>query len=181
MRMHQKSLIKLIGEICGPCPESGAEIGVYRGETSALLRSSFPACRMLFVDAWREWEEGAEYRRDTMGKLTQLEWDSVKHEAVLKISATVGAPYSILQDTSARAACTQPNDSLDFVFIDADHSYEAVKNDIFLWLPKVTRLICGHDYHGKGSWKGVTRAVNEIFGESDVISRRGLIWAYKIR
>ena len=34
----------------------------------------------------------------------------------------------------------------DMVFIDGDHSYESVKEDIVTWLPKTNRLICGHDY-----------------------------------
>ena len=35
---------------------------------------------------------------------------------------------------------------VDMVFIDADHSYEAVKKDVETWLPKTRKLICGHDY-----------------------------------
>ena len=48
----------------------------------------------------------------------------------------------------------------DLIFIDADHSYEAVKQDIENWLPKLKKggTICGHDY---GNWEGVGRAVNE--------------------
>eukprot|EP00971_Amphidinium_carterae_P228524 4532571-Amphidinium_carterae.1 len=40
------------------------------------------------------------------------------------------------------------NRSLDLVFIDGDHSYEAVKRDIALWTPKVAcrGILSGHDY-----------------------------------
>lgn len=48
----------------------------------------------------------------------------------------------------------------DFVFIDADHSYEAVRADITAWRP-LTRFLCGHDY-GTEKWPGVTRAVDEL-------------------
>jgi predicted O-methyltransferase YrrM len=50
----------------------------------------------------------------------------------------------------------------DFVFIDADHSYEAVKRDITLWRPKVKPggWLCGHDLD-KPHW-GVRRAVEEL-------------------
>lgn len=39
------------------------------------------------------------------------------------------------------------DNSLDVVFLDADHRYEYIKEDIKLWLPKVkpTGLLCGHD------------------------------------
>lgn len=34
---------------------------------------------------------------------------------------------------------------VDMLFIDGDHSYEWVKRDIEVWLPKVKKLICWHD------------------------------------
>lgn len=72
--------------------------------------------------------------------------------------------------------------SIDFVFIDADHSYKSVKKDILAWLPKVKKggIIAGHDYEhetydeqyinedGHGDrHHGVIKAVNEIFGAPD--------------
>ena len=56
-----------------------------------------------------------------------------------------------------------PDGHLDFVFIDADHTYEGVKKDIELWEPKVHQngLIIGHDLN----WGGVARAVGECFSE----------------
>ena len=53
------------------------------------------------------------------------------------------------------------------VFLDADHSYEAVKRDIQWALQKRTKIICGHDYSPE--WPGVMRAVNEEFGSNFAI------------
>lgn len=47
----------------------------------------------------------------------------------------------------------------DFVFIDADHSYEAVRKDIEAW-QSLTHFLCGHDYCLK--WPGVIKAVDEL-------------------
>jgi hypothetical protein len=49
--------------------------------------------------------------------------------------------------TSREAAEIFPDRCLDLVFIDGDHSYEAVREDIGLWSPKVRRggILCGHD------------------------------------
>lgn len=54
------------------------------------------------------------------------------------------------------------NNSLNFVFIDADHSYEGVKKDITNWYPKIKNggYIGGHDYY---IWGGVNKAVEEYF------------------
>jgi predicted O-methyltransferase YrrM len=61
------------------------------------------------------------------------------------------------------------DESLDGVFIDADHSYEAVKLDIQNWMPKVRKggILAGHDY--TSAWPGVIRAVDEIFPEAQKI------------
>jgi predicted O-methyltransferase YrrM len=58
------------------------------------------------------------------------------------------------------------DESLDAVFIDADHSYEAVKLDIQNWMPKVRRggILAGHDY--VPSWPGVVRAVDELLPDA---------------
>lgn len=65
----------------------------------------------------------------------------------------------------------------DFVFIDAGHSYAAVKADIAAWLPKVRSggWFGGHDYHPK--FPGVIRAVGEAFADADLLD--GYIWARK--
>ena len=53
--------------------------------------------------------------------------------------------------------------SLDFVFIDGNHSYEFVREDIASWFPIIKRngLFSGHDY-GNEEFPGVKRAVDEF-------------------
>lgn len=57
--------------------------------------------------------------------------------------------------------------SLDFVFIDADHSYEHCIEDIRDWTPKVKSkgLVSGHDF-GHPDFPGVEKAVREYFGDN---------------
>lgn len=73
--------------------------------------------------------------------------------------------------TSEEYAKTLLDESLDFIYIDALHEYEAVKKDIELWYPKVKKggFICGHDYTDTPSYFGVIPAVNEKFGKPDRI------------
>jgi hypothetical protein len=60
------------------------------------------------------------------------------------------------------------------VFIDAGHSYEAVKEDI-AWAEQADiPLIVGHDYNEL--WPGVKRAVDEAFGAE--IRVRGSVWSH---
>ena len=61
-------------------------------------------------------------------------------------------------------AANEVPDELDFVFIDADHSYEGCHSDIQAWAKKIKPggLLCGHDYDNSEypQW-GVKRAVDE--------------------
>ena len=69
--------------------------------------------------------------------------------------------YTPIKEWSDKAAALYADASLDFVFIDAGHTYENASADIRAWLPKVKPggHIAGHDY---GSAPGVNRAVNEL-------------------
>lgn len=59
--------------------------------------------------------------------------------------------------------------SLDLVFIDADHRYEAVKEDIIAWLPKIRKggILSGHDYDYP-RYGGVTIAVDELLTDFEL-------------
>lgn len=65
---------------------------------------------------------------------------------------------------TAEAADLVEDGWADFVFIDAAHSYDAVRDDIARWQSKVRAggWFGGHDYHSAHS--GVIRAVDEAFG-----------------
>ena len=67
----------------------------------------------------------------------------------------------VVHGLSVDAAATYADESVDVVYIDADHSYEGVAADLDAWRPKVRRggFIGGHDYHD--GFQGVKRAVNE--------------------
>lgn len=62
------------------------------------------------------------------------------------------------------------HESLDFVFIDANHDYNYVKKDIQAWLPKIKNsgIIAGHD------WPYVERAVNETIKNVNIYG--GNVW-----
>lgn len=65
----------------------------------------------------------------------------------------------------------------DFIFIDGDHRYQAVKDDInhSLKLMK-SGILAGHDY-GHASWPGVQKVVDELFPNAQKVNS---IWWVKI-
>ena len=66
--------------------------------------------------------------------------------------------------TSGKAAEKFWDETFDLVYIDGLHTYDGVKNDIELYLPKVKKggYIAGHDYNSK-HFPGVKDAVDEFF------------------
>jgi hypothetical protein len=81
-----------------------------------------------------------------------------------------------------------PDEFFDFIYIDADHTYEGIKRDLIDWYPKVKvgGVFCGHDYtnktHGsiRGPFKfGVARAVDEFVKDNNIktfFTAPNLVW-----
>ena len=126
----------------------GVEIGVFDGGTSWFLLKSFPTLKLLSVDPYKAYHE---YDQPRMNQAEATALDRL---------SPFGERSVRLKMTSHTVASQIPDESLDFVFIDADHTYDAVKEDIAAWYPKVRLggLFCGHDY----LWDGVKKAVNEF-------------------
>ena len=66
----------------------------------------------------------------------------------------------IIEQTSMRAACDVPEGGLDFVYIDGDHSFDAVMCDLIEWSKRVRHggIVSGHDYIEK--YRGLRRVVD---------------------
>jgi predicted O-methyltransferase YrrM len=153
--MHRSSLLlknrtELAKEFARRDYTKGAEIGVYVGYYSRLLLDTIPNLNLLCVDSWaiRTWRE----RAYPLAVETLSRYPNV----------------TIIRGKSVDVAKTVKDESLDFVFIDADHSYEAVKDDLLAWTPKVRPggIVSGHDYYKSQSGKlGVIRAVDEYVNE----------------
>ena len=59
-----------------------------------------------------------------------------------------------------------PGRNIDVIFIDGDHSYEGVKEDLNNWWSKCNTLFYGHDYMLKETiWNGVKCGVKEAVDE----------------
>ena len=76
------------------------------------------------------------------------------------------------------ASASVPDNSLDLVFIDAQHTYENVKEDIHDWAPKLkdNGVMGGHDLYDP-AFPGVRKAVEET--ELDYQACPGHTWWFK--
>ena len=137
----------------------GAELGVADAVNYTNLMRINPLLRLYGIDSYEV--EGNELERYEGGLYAEGQ-ENRKINAEKLQSKYPDRSRMIFKRTD-KAHKDIPDGHLDFVFIDADHTYEGVKRDIELWEPKVHQngLIIGHDLN----WGGVARAVGECFSE----------------
>lgn len=119
----------------------GAEVGVYRGDLSKEILRLWDNGTMFLIDIWRK--VGKEYT-DFCNNDEQLGYMM----EVCEVIKGKEDRANLIRATSETASTLFQNESLDFVYIDANHSYEHVKKDLELWFPKVKKggVFAGHDY-----------------------------------
>lgn len=104
-------------------------------------------------------------------------WDDPGEHCIKSFTGGCGHFENLVavQGYSPAAGDQVPGD-VDMVFIDGDHHYESIRADIDYWLPRTTKLICGHDFYDTDEWK-VETAVRETFGDAAVLVEGTGIWA----
>lgn len=183
MKNHARSLVKVLAEVIGRSNvRHGIEVGVWRGELSRDLLRNFVNLELLMVDLWAPTAANS-----TMMRETSCEEMEQAHEEASRTAAAFPGRGTIYRGDSTLLAPAL-GDGFDFVFIDADHMYERVKQDIEVYHHKVRigGVLAGHDYNGWGDQKkgwGVKRAVDEFARDNGYQVTRclGNVWWVKKR
>ena len=162
----------------------GAEIGVDRGELSGYLLAELPNLHLTLVDTWSLFAADSEYAKsgDDINLRTQAQRDADLAET-LRVTNYNPVRTNLCRMRSDEAARHVADGALDFVFIDADHSYEGISTDIRLWAPKIRSggILCGHDYmHEYYPQWGIARAVKEFAYKMGKTVERGADWTWFI-
>lgn len=146
------------------------ELGSFLGKSTAYLATELLNAglrtELTAVDTWR----------GTPGRMKQADYYPAFTKNLRGGDADLFEIVRPLRCDSAEAAGAFPDRSVDFLYIDADHSYARVKADIAAWRPKCRGVIAGHDYDPV-RFPGVVKAVTEAFGPVVV---RGTTWAVRI-
>ncbi len=140
----------------------GAEIGTYKGEfTEKFCKVGL---KMFAIDPWLE--RNRQNRQDFL-------YEHTKRTLSPYLNCT------IIRKTSMQALKDFKNESLDFVYIDGDHTFQAVYDDIGHWIKKVKigGVVSGHDYfctdlNAKNKLTDVSKAVDKYVAENEIKNLR---------
>lgn len=138
---------------------AGVEMGVERGLFTEVLCQANPQAKIYAVDAWAAYGGYREH-------VSQDKLDGFYAEAVERLR-----PYNcaIMRRFSVEAAEHFASGELDFVYIDGNHEFRQVVNDISEWLPKVRKggIIAGHDYREDKKQGALFHVKSAVHGYTD--------------
>lgn len=131
-RIHLARLFERLGY------RRGAEIGVSRGKHAKCLTLANPDAIIYAIDPWQIYDEYEElYTPELMEQCYKEAQGRLK-----------GTGCAIIRQFSMDAVKGFDDEFLDFVYIDGNHEFQHVTNDIAEWSKKVKcgGIISGHDY-----------------------------------
>ena len=154
-------LVDLINHVGGLEGKRGLEVGCYRGVSSEVFLYHKPA-KMDFVDVWGKHKD----YKDT-NWIGKIEWGKIKNQFEERIKPFhETTDITVYHNFSHVVAQDIPDNTYDFIYIDGEHTYKAMKQDIESWYPKLGKggYFCGHDI----DTKGVSKAMFERFDPKDI-------------
>jgi len=146
------------------------EVGTYKGDFGQQIIDKTSPNTFYAVDPLRLFPGMISY--------PGFEFDS--QESLDALAEKVSNRFSnqghiLLRGTSKEQSTTFENESVDFVYIDGDHTYEGCKLDIDLWWPKIKQggILAGHDFCNSVNSKtglkfGVIQAVTEFVEKNNL-------------
>lgn len=163
---------RLLSELSPSFPSTWVEVGVFHGGSLAWLgvevvNRGLPVT-IHAVDTFQGWE--GTLRGDALRASFDRNTEPLR--------AHLGERFQVHAMPSVEAARNFADGSLDVVWIDADHSYEAVLADIAAWWPKVRPggWIGGDDYSEREVRRAVRRSISRDLLRVVPGDRNGIPW-----
>lgn len=167
-----QGLIDMLNHIGGLTDKVMVEIGCFSGVSTETFLQFNPK-KLYAIDIWGLNDSYAECDWISSGKL-----NFTLIEQSFRTMAKNYDNVEIVKNFSKHASFGFRNNSVDFVYIDGDHSYNAVVDDIEHWLPKIKTggYITGHD----SSQIDVLNAVRKTLNPLTIVLFRDSSWLVKV-
>jgi len=150
---------------------TAVEVGVAEGKYAARFLSEWRGRQYVMVDQWKHIDG---YDDPMNGPDAEHE---ERYSQAMRVANEHNGRTLVMRMDSVAAAAAFDDKSLDFVFIDGDHSYEGAVRDIHAWGPKVKPggILAGHDYVTSELF-GVRRAVAGFGGPCGITHEQSPSW-----
>lgn len=147
--------------------ETVLEVGCYKGRSARAMADNFNGV-LVCLDTWNAVlydSQGAFQCEVNTETYNEFRDNIFSPQPKSRVIIYRGDLFDLITE--------MPPVKFDFIFIDADHEYEAVKRDIKVALQLLNKkgILAGHDY--AGYWPGVMKAVDECVGP---VATVGTIW-----
>lgn len=122
----------------------GVEVGVYTGDYSLRVLQQWVGKTLVLVDPWET--QDAEVYVDIANVEQSVQ--NARYQETLQKLDTFSDRIAVLRMYSVDAAARFPDESLDWVYLDARHDEPGVAEDLVAWYPKLKHggIMAGHDY-----------------------------------
>ena len=142
----------------------GVEIGVWEGKNALSILKHLPIKKLYLIDPYSYYKG---YEDEDAEGIHYIDLEYEEWEKIFKSAKELLSEYKDkivwIRKKASDAIKDIPND-LDFVYIDGNHNYEYVKQDIENYFPKLKKegILAGHDLH----YKSVRQAIKEFAGKN---------------
>src|SRR3990167_955429 len=124
---------------------TGIEIGVEKGKNAQTMFEIIPNLKLYGLDPYKQHPQASYSYHAKMRNWDAQYLQNCKHQCLKRMK---GRNFTLLEGFSEVMIERIKDNSLDFVYIDADHSYDFVMQDMILWGRKIRKggIMSGHDY-----------------------------------
>ena len=143
----------------------GAEVGVYEGENAVNILKYLPVKKLYLIDPYQNYPD---YTENEDSSTDQKELDSAQIRAFQKLSKSKNKIVWINEFSDI--AHKKIQEELDFVYLDANHSYGFVKRDMENYYPLLKKrgILAGHDIE-PSTHPGVLFAFTDFVKEKNLL------------
>lgn len=163
------------------------EIGTHRGDFARIFLNNWQGQELRCIDPWADYDPVQQ--RSLWGGAKSREED---YQAAQQVAARFPGRMRLERNTSRNAAAITPDESVDFIYVDGDHSFAAVHEDLCLWYPKLRTggILAGHDWmcpgEVNGGWGANVQAATNEFAQLGaqiflIVEEGGLPWSFYLR
>ena len=142
---------------------NGIEIGVAEGNYSEKLLKTSNLSKLYLLDTWEV--NTTDMNGDPYG--------DIRYKGVVKKMREYGDRVEVIRGNSLIEFGRFPDSYFDFIYLDANHEYEYIKQDLNNWYPKckVGGVFSGHDYFNgmtRRGMCGVKQAIDEFCNHKEI-------------